>query len=107
MASSAVYPWSVEVKATVGTVVYDRTVSGTLPVVVNTSSPYGAGWSLAGTQSLLIGTSGVAIVDNTTGGTRYFTGTGLSYTSPANDQGTLVQNVGGSFTCAAKDQTQT
>ncbi len=107
VSSSAHYPWGVEVKATVGTFVYDRTASGVLPVVVNASSPYGAGWSLGGTQALLIGSAGVALVDNRTGGFRYFTGTGPGYTSPANDQGTLVQNMGGSFTYTDKDQTQT
>ena len=107
VSSSAHYPWGVEVKATVGTFVYDRTASGVLPVLVNASSPYGAGWSLGGTQALLIGSAGVALIDNSTGGFRYFTGTGPSYTSPANDQGTLVQNMGGSFTYTAKDQTQT
>ncbi len=107
VASSGHYAWGVEVKATVGTFVYDRTASGVLPVVVKASSPYGAGWSLGGTQSLLIGSAGVALIDNRTGGYRYFTGTGPGYTSPANDQGTLVKNMGGSFTYTSKEQLQT
>jgi RHS repeat-associated protein len=102
-----IYPWQVEVKATVGSTIYDRTASGVLPVVVNASSPFGAGWSLGGTQSLLIGSQGVALVDNTTGGFRYFTGTGPSYTSPANDQGTLVKNGDGSYTYTSKEQLKT
>jgi RHS repeat-associated protein len=105
--SSGIYPWSVEVKATVGTIVYDRTASGVLPVVVNSSSPFGAGWAVGGTQFLLIGSAGVAIVDNRTGGFRYFTGTGPSYTSPANDQGTLAKNVDGTYTYTSKEQIKT
>ena len=107
VSSSGVYPWGVEVKATVGTFVYDRTASGVTPAVANAGSPFGAGWALGGTQFLVVGSAGVAVVDNATGGFRYFAGTGPSYTSPANDQGTLVQNTGGSYTYTAKDQTKT
>ena len=107
VSASGIYPWSVAVAATVGTMVYNRTASGVLPVVVNSSSPFGAGCSLAGTQSLLVGSAGVAMVDNSTGGFRYFVGTGPSYTSPANDQGTLVQNMDGSYTYTSKDQIKT
>ena len=107
VASSGIYPWSVEVKASVGGTVYDRTVSGVQPVVVNVASPFGAGWSLGGIPSLLLGSAGIAIVDNGTGGSRYFSGTGPSYTSPVNDRGTLVQNGDGTFTYTAKDQIKT
>jgi YD repeat-containing protein len=105
--ASGIYQWSIEVKATVGNNVYDRTVSGILPVVVNASSPFGAGWSLGGIPSLLLGSAGIAIVDNASGGSRYFSGTGPSCTSPANDQGTLVQNGDSSYTYTAKDQVKT
>jgi YD repeat-containing protein len=107
VASSGIYPWSVTVAATVGTFVYGGTVSGVLPVVVNNAGALGAGCALGGTQALLIGSAGVALVDNATGGTRYFSGTGPSYTSPANDQGTLVQNMGGGYTYTSKEQLQT
>jgi RHS repeat-associated protein len=107
VSASDLYSWSVEVKATVGTVVYDRTASGVSPVVVNTSSPFGAGWALGGSWSLLIKSAGIVIVDNNTGGARYFTGTGPTYTSPANDQGSLIKNGDGSYTYTAKNQTKT
>jgi RHS repeat-associated protein len=107
VAASGISEWSVEVKATVGNNIYDRTVSGILPVVVNAASPFGAGWSLGGIPSLMMGSAGIAIVENNTGGSRYFSGTGPSYTSPANDQGTLVQNSDGSYTYTAKDQVKT
>jgi hypothetical protein len=97
----------VTVAATVGTFVYSGTVSGVLPVVVNSSGALGAGCALGGTQSLVIGSGGVALVDNSTGGTRYFSGTGPSYTSPANDQGTLVQNMGGGYSYTSKEQLKT
>jgi hypothetical protein len=107
VSASGVYPWSVTVAATVGTFVYSGTASGSLPVVVNSAAALGAGCSLGGTQSLIIGSGCIAIVDNATGGTRYFSGTGPSYTSPANDQGTLVQNMDGSYTYTSKEQLKT
>ncbi len=111
VSSSGIYPWSVYVKATVGTFIHDGTVSGDLPVIANDSSPFGPGWSIAGWPALLIGSNGVAIIDNRGGGTRYFTGTPgslpFTYTSPANDQGTLVKNANGTYTYTAKDRTQT
>jgi len=107
VASSGIYPWSVEIKSTFSGTVYDRTASDDLPVVVNSSSPFGAGWSVGGILALLIGPRGVAMIDNSTGGHRYFRGTGPSYISPPNDQGTLVRNGDGTFTYTAKDQTKT
>jgi YD repeat-containing protein len=91
---------------------FNQSISGTLsqtvlPVVANGASQYGAGWSLKGTSGLIIGSAGVAIVDYGTCCTRYFTGTGPTYTSPANDQGTLVKNMGGSYTYTSKNQVVT
>ena len=107
VSSSAHYPWGVEVKATVGTFVYDRTAFGRPAGAGQHCQPLRRRLGAGRHAALLIGSAGVAMIDNTTGGFRYFTGTGPSYTSPANDQGTLVQNMGGSYTYTAKDQTQT
>jgi YD repeat-containing protein len=63
------------------------------------------GWSIAGLDRLYVDSTGVLRIYGS-GGTRYFTGTGPSYTSPANDFGTLVKNGDGSFTYTAKDQTK-
>jgi RHS repeat-associated protein len=105
------YPWQVEVWATVGTFVYDRVVTGTMPVVFSdpSLSPFGAGWNLGGTSELLSGPGGVVMFDSTTGGNRFFSGSGPTYTSPANDQGTIAAYSSGpySYTYTAKDQTQT
>ena len=62
------------------------------PRRVEAIRPFGAGRSLGGILSLFLGSAGIAIVDNSTGGTRYFSGTGPSYTSPVTEAvGTLQQ----------------
>jgi RHS repeat-associated protein len=87
----------------------DSSVSGVYQVVNNSSSPFGAGWYLDGLDRLIPVTAGATtgllwVYGN--GGSRLFTGTGPSYTSPADDFGTLVKNGDNSYTYTAKDQTQ-
>jgi RHS repeat-associated protein len=109
--ASGIYAWSVATDVTIGGTTYHPSASGVLPVVANTSSPFGAGWSLGGFPSLLLGSAGVAVVDNGAGSCRYFSGTPgalpFTYTNPANDQGQMKQNADTSFTYTAKDQTKT
>ena len=83
-----------------------RTISGTAFVIAEDSSPYGAGWTLAGVNRLhSISASGGnpagKLMQFGSGGWRFFSGTGPTYTSPADDPGTLVQNGGGDFTYTA------
>ena len=106
VASNAFYSWSIEVQATVNGIVYTYSASGSFPVVVNSGGSLGNGWMLGGTYSLLFGNPNVALIDNSTGGFRLFTGPGPIYTSPANDQGTLVQNSDGTYTYTYKNQLQ-
>jgi RHS repeat-associated protein len=80
--------------------------SGTLAVVANGSgSNVGYGWQLGVDQLVPVTNVGVTWVYGN-GGTRLFTGAGPTYTSPANDFGTLVKNGDNTFTYTAKDQTK-
>lgn len=106
--SSGVYPWTVQVQATLpGGQVISQTMDGTSAVVVNgPDDPFGAGWSLAGLDHLVHVNGGVLWVSGDAGGSRYFAALGGgSFLSPANDFGTLMQN-GNSLTYTAKDQTR-
>jgi RHS repeat-associated protein len=104
--TSGHYTWKVEIIASYsdrGDV--RRETSGTADVVAQGDSPFGVGWSLAGLDRLLPDSGGVLWLYGA-GGSRYFTGTGGTYTSPANDFGTLVKNRSGSYVYTAKNQTQ-
>ena len=62
-----------------------------MDIVNQASSPFGAGWSLDNVESLVAVTGGVILVQP--GGTSlWFAGSGGSFTSPAGDFSTLVQN---------------
>jgi RHS repeat-associated protein len=106
--TTGVYPWQLQITATFSDgSVLTQVCSGSAAVVANDTSPYGAGWSLAGVDQLVPVTGGVLWVYGS-GGSRFFTkGPGNTFVSPANDFGTLVQNGDGSFTYTAKDQIQT
>jgi RHS repeat-associated protein len=105
---TSAFPWSVTVTAAYsGGVNVVRTVSGKTPVIVNgTASPYGPGWSLASVDQLVTVGNDLMWVHGG-GEARYFQSLGNNaYLSPANDFGTLVKNVGGTYTYTAKDQTK-
>jgi RHS repeat-associated protein len=108
--TTGVYPWSVTVTAAYsGGPTIVKTVSSIDPVVVNgASGPLGPGWSVGGLDYLVSipGSAGVAtgmLYVYGTGESRFFQGSG-PYTSPANDMGTLVKNMDGSFTYTNKNQ---
>src|SRR5262249_18679101 len=79
----------------------------TMPVVAEDSSPYGAGWGIAGIDRLVVGTDANSVLWVTgAGDSRVFTANGDgTYTSPPSDFGALVQNADGSFTYTAKGGT--
>src|SRR5207244_1525961 len=70
------------------------------------SDPIGAGWYLSGLDRLIPYPGGVLWVYGA-GGSRLFHGAGDgSFTSPANDFGSLTQQGDGSYVYRAKDQTE-
>ena len=104
--SSGRYPWQIEMVVTFanrGDVT--RTVTGTADVaVLGSGTAAGYGWGIGGLDKLVAdGSSGMLWVYGD-GGTRYFTGSGGTYTSPANDFGTLVKNVDNTYTYTAHNQ---
>jgi RHS repeat-associated protein len=107
--TSGLIPYSVEVKGT-GTSI-DATISGNYLAAVNGATPYLAyGWGIAGVDVLTPVSSGSVsgiLWAYGAGGTRFFAGAGSgaqTYTSPADDFGTLVKNAGGNYTYTAIDQ---
>ncbi len=75
------------------------TVTGTTTVLNESGSGFGAGWSLAGLEQITAATGGVILATGAGDNSLWFTsGTGGSFTSPAGDFSTLVQNSGGTYT---------
>ncbi len=112
--TTGLYPWKIEVKATLsGGTTIDVVLTGTAPVVANGSGDaFGPGWSLAGLDRLVAVSAGTGVPAGVLwvygkGESRFFTSQGGgAFASPANDFGTLVQNGDNSYTYTAKDQTQ-
>ena len=97
------YSWSLTIKTFYSGETDTNTTSGTAYAVVQ--SALAAGWSIAGIDQLVPVSGGILYVYGS-GGFRFFaTGSGSTYVSPANDFGTLVANVGGSYTYTAENQT--
>jgi hypothetical protein len=108
--TSGEYNWSLDVHVDyTGGGYQDVMTSGTALVVANENSPYGAGWAIQGIDQLFTASNGVLWV-TAAGDSRFFSGTpgpGVTFTSPAEDFGTLVENADSSFTYTAKDKVQT
>jgi len=100
--STGRYPWSITVTDS-GT---PTTFSGSVDIVNQANSPYGAGWSLDNVEQLVPVSGGVMLVEP--GGTSlYFASNGSGgFTTPAGDFSTLVQNSDGSYTRTLPDGTQ-
>jgi YD repeat-containing protein len=82
--------------------------SGTATVLSRTGSVVGSGWAIDGIPRVIAVSSGALWVSGQ-GDTRLFSGSGTgpqTYTSPAEDFGTLVQNGDGTFSYTGKDQTK-
>src|SRR5262249_29733251 len=96
VSQSGVYPWTMQVREVpgMGGSTVDETISGIAQVVVNDSSPLGAGWGISGVDKL-VATSGGFLWITGTGDSRFFAGSGGTYTSPPEDFGTLTVNGSG------------
>ena len=107
VSSTGAYTWSATVtfSNSTGGASWTVSASGTVYAVVRDSSPYGAGWGLAGISQLVTVSGGVLWVTGQ-GDWRFFASTGDgTFTSPPEDFGTLVQNDDGSYTYTEKNQT--
>jgi RHS repeat-associated protein len=95
--STGRYSYSIAVTANYGTPV-TTTYSGSVDIVNESASPFGSGWTLANVQRLWP-VSGGAILELGGGLSLWFAaGSGGSFTSPAGDFSTLVQNGDGTYT---------
>ncbi len=99
--STGRHTYSVVITANYGTPV-TTTNSGSFTVINDGSSPFGAGWWVAGLDRIVTGSGGVALVE-AGGMSLWFTGSGGTYGSPAGDFSTLVQNGGGTWTRTLPD----
>jgi YD repeat-containing protein len=95
--ASGRYSWQIQVTANYGTQTITsysgsfNLITGSTTPDSQTSSPFGAGWSLDNVERLWPVTSGV-ILQNPDGTSLWFAGSGPSYTSPPGDFSTLTYN---------------
>jgi YD repeat-containing protein len=98
------YPWQVQVTPAGGST---TTSSGSVDLVSQSASPFGAGWSLSNVSQIVSVSGGVILVQP--GGTSLWFANGQpsgTYVTPAGDFSTLVQNTGGTWTRTLPDGTQ-
>ncbi len=85
------------------------TLTGTATVLNASSSAFGDGWTLAGLEKIDSASGGVILELGGGGKSLWFTGSfssGGTYTNPAGEFSTLVQNSNGSYTRTLTDGTQ-
>ena len=86
------------------------TYSGTATVLNLSSSPFGDGWTLEGLEQITSASGGVILNSGMAGASLWFSGSfgsgGGTYTDPAGEFSTLVQNSGGGWTQTLTDGTQ-
>ena len=100
------YPYEIDVTQNLGTPVV-TSYTGFIDVINNSAGPFGAGWSIAGLARLWP-LSGGAILEQAGGTSLWFAAgsTAGTFTTPAGDFSTLVQNTDGSFTRTLHDGTR-
>jgi YD repeat-containing protein len=105
--STGRYPWQITVTANYGTP-QQTTYSGSVDVVNDASSPFGAGWTLANVERLWPVTGGVILEEP--GGQSLWFANGQqagTFVTPAGDFSTLSQNTGtGVYTRTLTNGTQ-
>jgi hypothetical protein len=115
LTATGVYNWSAAVTVTLSNSTHvTASPSGIAQVVVrDQSNRLGAGWGIGGdglgvARLYTISANGNVpagmLLATGAGDSRFFTGSGPSYTSPAEDFGTLVKNGDGTFTYTTKTQ---
>jgi hypothetical protein len=104
--ATGAYSWSLSIKTYYsGSTVTDIASGTAYAVVHNLENEIGMGWSFASVDSLVPISGGIIYVSGS-GGFRVFTGSSGTYTNPANEFGTLVKNVDGTYQYTAEDHTQ-
>ena len=95
------YAYSAQV-VDIGTTNTTSTYSGTTTLLNYSGNAFGAGWTLQGLEQIIPETGGVILDLGQGGRTLWFTGSfgsgGGTFTDPAGEFSTLVQNSGGSYT---------
>jgi YD repeat-containing protein len=103
------YAYSAQV-VDIGTTNTTSTYSGSTTLLNDSGSAFGAGWTLQGLEKITAETGGVILDLGQGGRTLWFTGSfgsgGGTFTDPAGEFSTLVQNSGGSYTDTLTDGTQ-
>ncbi len=103
------YAYSAQV-VDIGTTNTTSTYSGTTTLLNYSGNAFGAGWTLQGLEKITAETGGVILDLGQGGRTLWFTGSfgsgGGTFTDPAGEFSTLVQNSGGSYTDTLTDGTQ-
>src|SRR5262249_40527410 len=99
------YSWSISVTANYATPV-TTTQSGSVNIINDNGSLFGAGWTLAGFDRLWAVTGGVNI-EATAGTSLWFASNGQGgFITPMGDFSTLVQNADQTYTRTLKDGTK-
>jgi YD repeat-containing protein len=102
---TGLYTWNFKLSTTGH---LDQIYNGDAPVISNETSPFGAGWSVAGVDHLYINSNDSYAMwvfgSNAAPAIFSYSGTTGKYTAPANLYGTLVKNADSSYTYTSEHQ---